>query len=175
VKTWHGSIGVEFDTKAKSWHPTLYKSLQRSLGSCFSDPDNFERTSYVSCLLLQTTSHSLPGSVRWRPCGKISQPHLPCNILYFLTLHILPDHFPFSPIHQNKFMVFKSLTIEDLNRLQPQEWLNDELVNAGIKCVLCLPPATVLLIIPRQWLFVRHLSPDHSVHAMGTFFYGLWT
>jgi hypothetical protein len=101
-----------------------------------------------------------------------------CPVIFYILLlcmsRLIISRFPSSPIYQNKFAIFQSLTIEDLNRLQPQEWLNDELVNAGIKSVICLHPATFLLIIPRQWLLVEHLRPDHSVHAMGTFFYGLW-
>jgi hypothetical protein len=114
----------------------------------------------------------------WLPYGQGSQLILQCKILFPLNVksfcHDLTFS-PLSPINRSKFAVFTSLTVKHLTRLQPNGWLNDELVNAGIKCVSSLHAATFLLLMtPRQWLLVANVRPGHSVHAMTTFFYGLW-
>jgi len=54
-----------------------------------------------------------------------------CFWIYFSNfLHLL-----LSPVNQAKFAVFKGLNLQIMKRLEPGEWLNDDLVNSGIKHV----------------------------------------
>ena len=138
---WNGVIGVEFDTHAKTWTSTAYPNLYRSLRSCFSDPDNFQRMRYVFLPLFKSISQFLPlqASMTWTSCGQTCRLNLNCDLLWSLHSSSCSS---LIPISQSQFTIFKGLTLQNLTRLQPKEWLDDELINSGIKYVLPFFPST---------------------------------
>jgi hypothetical protein len=47
VRTWYGKIGVEFNTKIKTWSLPRYKRFIKSISSCYSDPEAVKKLRYV--------------------------------------------------------------------------------------------------------------------------------
>jgi hypothetical protein len=59
----------------------------------------------------------------------------PC--LCSLSLFIFCSSFSPSPVERKKMNVFTDVQYEDLERLNPGKWLNDDLVYDGLRCVFC--------------------------------------
>jgi hypothetical protein len=131
VKTWYGKIGVEFNTKGKSWSIVQYKKFIRCLASCYSDPLDVKKLRCISRFLSQSSLTLSSTDCRiLNPYGLRFQTHQHSDLFSAACLVV---QCPLSLVHDRHLIIFKEVAVDHLDRLKPGKWLNDSLVFSGMK------------------------------------------